>query len=117
MPKHLCNTFPLNLERDSICSICKTSDCDNLKIWLRGYDSGPKRFYLKNSSYIKPYTGVNKRSARGSTADHKKLYGRIEDLIHFAKSQEIVRKNNLREEAVKYILGVDSCLGFNKFGK
>jgi hypothetical protein len=115
MLKHLCDTFPFNMGKNSICSICKASDCGNLTIWLREYN-GPKRFYLKDLSKINPYTGDNKRSARGSTSEHKKLYGRIEDLIDFAESKKIVRKSDLREDAFRYILGVDSCLGFNKFG-
>jgi len=115
MIKHLRNTFPFNMEKDSICSICLSADCDNLTLWLRKGGKEPKKYFLKNSSEIEHYTGDNKRFPEAGNSNYKGRYGRIGDLISFAKSGKVVDIVNLKEEALRYILGVDFCLGFNRF--
>jgi len=111
------NTFPFNIEKNSICTICKAADCDNFTLWLRKGGKSSKRFYLKDLSEIEPNTGNNNRLPGGSKSDYKGLYGRIGDLLNFVKSSEVVDIDTLRKEAFRYILGVDSCQGFNRFGK
>ncbi len=117
MIKHLCNTFPFNMGKHSICTACKAEDCENLTLWLREGGRSPQRFFLKDPSDIEPYSGDNHRLPGNGSSDHRSPYGRMVDLLTFAKSAEAIHIDHIRKEAYMYIFGVDSCHGFNKFGK
>ena len=114
--KHKCMTFPFNLEKKSICTLCRADDCahSTMRIGRRG--DTPSRFILQIPICMDLYTGEEKRRSGTMYFNEKAVHGRLEDLIHLAKNYRIVYSDTIREKALSYILGVDECQGFNKFG-
>ena len=115
--KHHCRTFPFNLKKKSLCTLCRAEDCDHLTIRIGRRGDTASRFILQVPTDMEPYTGEEKRCVRGSMFNKKEVHGRIEDLVHFARHYRGVYVDTIRDEALPYILGVDECLGFNKFGQ
>jgi len=114
--KHHCRTFPFNLEKKSLCALCRADDCDHLKIWIGRRGDTASRFILKVPAYIKTFTGEEKRCSQGTMFNKKEVHGRIEELVYFARHDGNVYLDTIRDEALQYVLGVDECVGFNKFG-
>lgn len=115
--KHNCWTFPFNLEKKSICTLCRANDCDHLTIWIGRRGDTASRFILQIPADMEMYTGEEKRCTRGTKFNIKEVHGRIEDLVHFARHYRGINVDTIRDEALPYILGVDECPGFNKLGQ
>ena len=114
--KHNCMTFPFNLEKKSICTLCRADDCTHFTMLIGRRGGAAGRFILQSPICTEIYTGEDKRRPGTMYFNEKEVHGRLEDLMHLARNYRVICLDKIRDNALSYILGVDECQGFKKLG-